>query len=132
MDKIKVLLAEDEVSLAHIVRESLEERNFTVILCTNGEQAYEQYNKHKPDILALDIMMPKIDGFDVLDILRNTPDTQGVKIIILSALSQPSDIERAKKLGADEYLVKSQNVVSDVMERIRFHLGLPPRSEQAN
>ena len=60
----------------------------------------------------------------MLDILRNTPDTTNVRVIMLTALSQPKDKERAEKLGADDYLVKSQVVISDVVERIRHHLNL--------
>ncbi|MDB5014362.1 MAG: DNA-binding response regulator, partial [Daejeonella sp.] len=63
MNTITVLLAEDELALAHIIRESLEERNFKVILCADGEIALSLYEKHKPDILVLDIMMPLKDGF---------------------------------------------------------------------
>jgi CheY-like chemotaxis protein len=69
-------------------------------------------------------MMPKISGFDVLDILRNTPETANIHVIMLTALSQPKDKERATALGADDYLVKSQVVISDVVERIKHHLGL--------
>jgi len=68
-------------------------------------------------------MMPKVSGFDVLDILRNTPETANLKVIMLTALGQPSDQERAKALGADDYLVKSQVVIADVIDRIRDHLG---------
>lgn len=66
MQKIKVLLAEDELALAHIVRESLEERNYEVLLCADGEQALQKYKANKPDILVLDVMMPKLDGFALL------------------------------------------------------------------
>ena len=69
-------------------------------------------------------MMPKISGFDVLDILRNTPETMNLQIIMLTALSQESDRERAEKLGVDEYLVKSQVMISDVIEKVREHLGI--------
>jgi DNA-binding response OmpR family regulator len=67
---VTVLLAEDEAALAHIVRESLEERGFKVIICPDGEVALKQYEKHKPDILVLDIMMPKKDGFAVAGQVR--------------------------------------------------------------
>jgi putative two-component system response regulator len=67
-------------------------------------------------------MMPKVSGFDVLDILRNTPETAKVKVVMLTALSQDSDKERAQSLGADDYLVKSQVVIADVVERIKHHL----------
>jgi DNA-binding response OmpR family regulator len=69
-------------------------------------------------------MMPKINGFDVLDILRNTPETSNVRVIMLTALSQAKDKERAESLGADDYLVKSQVVISDVVDRIKHHLGV--------
>ncbi len=74
--------------------------------------------------MILDAMMPKISGFDVLDILRNTPETMNLQIIMLTALSQESDRERAEKLGVDEYLVKSQVMISDVIEKVREHLGI--------
>jgi len=70
------------------------------------------------------VMMPKINGFDVLDTLRNTPETTNMRVILLTALSQAKDKERAEELGADDYLVKSQVVISDVVARIRHHLGL--------
>jgi DNA-binding response OmpR family regulator len=68
-------------------------------------------------------MMPKVSGFDVLDILRNTPETANVKVIMLTALSQDSEKEKADKLGADDYLVKSQVVIADVVERVKHHLS---------
>jgi len=68
--------------------------------------------------------MPKVSGFDVLDILRNTPETANVKVIMLTALSQDSDRERADSLGVDDYLVKSQVVIADVVERIKTQLGV--------
>ena len=69
-------------------------------------------------------MMPKISGFDVLDILRNTQDTMNIRVIMLTALSQPKDKERAEALGVDDYLVKSQVVIGYVVDRVRFHLGM--------
>ena len=68
--------------------------------------------------------MPKISGFDVLDILRNTPETTNVRVIMLTALSQQKDRERAEALGVDEYLVKSQVVIGDVVARVKYHLGV--------
>ncbi len=89
----------------------------------NGEDALAAAKEHKPDLVLLDAMMPKVSGFDVLDILRNTPETANLKIIMLTALSQESDKQRAQGLGVDDYLVKSQVVISDVVDRIKFHLS---------
>jgi DNA-binding response OmpR family regulator len=79
--------------------------------------------EYHPDLILLDAMMPKVSGFDVLDILRNTPETANLRIIMLTALSQDSDKERAQSLGVDDYLVKSQVVIADVVERIKHHLN---------
>ena len=73
-----------------------------------------------PDMIILDVMMPKISGFEVLDILKNTPATAQIKVIMLTALGQDSDQEKAKGLGADDYLVKSQIVISEVIDRIKY------------
>jgi DNA-binding response OmpR family regulator len=116
MDKIKVLLAEDETSLAHIIRESLEERNFSVVLCANGEQAIEQYNKQKPDILALDVMMPKTDGFEVAKKIREKDST--TPIIFITARSQVKDVVAGFELGANDYLKKPFSV-EELIVRIK-------------
>ena len=122
--KVRILLVEDDLALATAYRVRLEAEGFDVRHCPDGEQALQEAIGYRPDLILLDIMMPKISGFDVLDILRNTKETSHTKIIILTALSQPSDRQRAKDLGADEFLVKSQAVIADVMKRIRFHLGI--------
>src|ERR1700743_708935 len=116
MDKIKVLLAEDETSLAHIIRESLEERNFSVILCANGDQAIEQYNKQKPDILALDVMMPKPDGVEVAKKVREKDST--TPIIFITAKSQVKDVVAGFELGANDYLKKPFSV-EELIVRIK-------------
>ncbi len=120
----RILLVEDDLALANAYKVRMEAENFHVLHCPDGEEAMQTALDFHPDLILLDLMMPKISGFDVLDILRNTPATAHTKIIILTALSQPSDQARAKDLGADEFLVKSQAVISDVMKRIRFHLGI--------
>ena len=122
--KKKILLVEDDASLAAVYRARLELEGFDIKEEHNGEDALSAAVSYRPDLILLDVMMPKISGFDVLDILRNTPDTTNVRVIMLTALSQPKDKERAEKLGADDYLVKSQVVISDVVERIRHHLNL--------
>lgn len=122
--KKKILLVEDDTALASVYKSRLELEGFEVAHVPNGELALSTALEFKPDLVVLDAMMPKINGFDVLDILRNTPETTNVHVIMLTALSQPSDKERAKDLGADDYLVKSQVVISDVVERIRHHLGI--------
>jgi DNA-binding response OmpR family regulator len=120
----KILLVEDDDGLANVYMMRLEVEGFEVRRVSNGEEALTVVLEYRPNLVLLDVMMPEVDGFDVLDILRNTPQTGDLKIIVLTALSQDTDRQRAKDLGADDYLVKSQVVIADVIDRIKYHLGL--------
>lgn len=122
--KKRILLVEDDGSLSTVYRARLELEGFDVREVNNGEQALSVAVEYRPDLVLLDAMMPKISGFDVLDILRNTPETTNVQVIMLTALSQPKDKERAESLGVDDYMVKSQVVIGDVVARIKYRLGL--------
>jgi len=119
----KILLVEDDDALANIYIVRLQAEGFDVRRVSNGEDALDAALNYHPNLVLLDVMMPKVSGFDVLDILRNTPETANLKIIMLTALSQDSDKQRAESLGVDDYLVKSQVVIADVIERIRHHLS---------
>ena len=120
----KILLVEDDDALAAVYETRLDAEGFSVKRVANGEEALATAMAYKPDLILLDVMMPKVSGFDVLDILRNTPETTNIKVVMLTALSQDSDKERAESLGVDDYLVKSQVVIADVVERIKHHLGI--------
>lgn len=120
----KILLVEDDDALASVYLTRLQAEGFDVHRVPNGEEALASAIAYKPDLILLDVMMPRVSGFDVLDILRNTPETTNVKIVMLTALSQESDKERAESLGVDDYLVKSQVVIADVVAKIKSHLGL--------
>lgn len=122
--KKKILLVEDDEALASVYKSRLDIEGFETKGVYNGEEALAAAVDFKPDLILLDAMMPKISGFDVLDILRNTPETAHVRVIMLTALSQPKDKERAEALGVNDYLVKSQVVIGDVIERVKFHLGM--------
>ena len=119
----RILLVEDDDAIANVYQTRLQGEGFDVRRVSNGEEALAAALNYHPDLVLLDIMMPKVSGFDVLDILRNTPETANLKIIMLTALSQDSDKERADSLGVDDYLVKSQVVIADVIDRIKYHLG---------
>ena len=97
---------------------------FVVLAVYNGEDALSATLEYRPDLILLDVMMPKISGFDVLDILKNTPETKDIRVVMLTALGQEKDRKRAEDLGVNEYLVKSQVVISDVVERVKHHLGM--------
>ncbi len=114
----KILLVEDDANLALVYTSRLQAEGFDVKHELDGEEALGTALSFKPDLILLDAMMPKLSGFDVLDILRNTPQTSKIKIIMLTALGQESDKSRAAALGADDYLVKSQVMISDVVDRV--------------
>lgn len=120
----KILFVEDDDALAAVYVVRLEAEGLEVKRVANGEEALAAAIEYKPDLVLLDVMMPKVSGFDVLDILRNTPETANLKVIMLTALSQEADKKRAEELGADDYLVKSQVVITDVITRVKHHLGL--------
>jgi two-component system phosphate regulon response regulator PhoB len=122
--KKKILLVEDDNTLAGVYLARLQAEGFELKRAPNGEEALSAAIEFKPDLILLDAMMPKVSGFDVLDILRNTPETTNIRIIMLSALSQESDIKRAKDLGVDDYLIKSQVMITDVVARVKKCLGV--------
>ena len=104
MSKINVLLAEDEASLGMIVKESLETRGFSVYHAENGDDALEIYQNEKPDILVLDVMMPKKDGFTLAKEIRQ--ENKKIPIIFLTAKSQTSDVLEGFEHGGNDYLKK--------------------------
>ena len=120
----RILLVEDDDALANVYLVRLQAEGFDVRRVANGEDALAAAISYRPDLILLDVMMPKVSGFDVLDIIRNTPDTANIKVIMLTALSQDSDKQRALALGVDEYLVKSQVVITDVIDKIKSHLRM--------
>lgn len=119
-----ILLVEDDDSLANVYTMRLQAEGFKTVRVANGEEALQAALTSNPDLILLDVMMPKVSGFDVLDILRNTPETANAKVIMLTALSQPADRERAKTLGVDDYLVKSEVVIADIVDKVKQHLGV--------
>ena len=110
----KILLVEDDNNLREIYGERLLAEGYVIVSARDGEEALSVAITEKPDLIISDVMMPKISGFDMLDILRQTPETKDVKIIMMTALSQAEDKARADMLGANKYLVKSQVTLEDV------------------
>jgi DNA-binding response OmpR family regulator len=124
--KPKVLFIEDDMTLSRIFTMRLEAEDFEVLAVNDGDTALQQAKVFRPDLIVCDIMMPNLSGYDVINILRNTMETSLSKIVAMSALSAPEDIDKAMAAGADDYIVKSQMVIDDIMDRFRSHLGLEP------
>ena len=119
----KVMLVEDDNNLREIYEARLAAEGYEIVSAADGEAALALAIKEKPDLIISDIMMPKVSGFDMLDILRSTTKTKNCKIIMMTALNQAEDKARAEKLGADMYLVKSQVTLEDVVRAAKGVLG---------
>lgn len=115
----KIMLVEDDNNLREIYGARLLAEGHVIVAAQDGEEALALAVKEKPDLIISDVMMPRISGFDMLDILRNAPETKDTKVIMMTALSQAEDKARADKLGADRYLVKSQVTLEDVANVVR-------------
>lgn len=119
----KILLVEDDNNLREIYEARLQAEGYTIISAKDGEEALVVAKKEKPDLIISDVMMPRISGFEMLDILRNTDGLKEVKVIMLTALGQAEDKTRADSLGADRYLVKSQVTLEDIVKAAQELLG---------
>ena len=119
----KILLVEDDKSLREIYGVRLMAEGYEIVSAGDGEEALAMAIKERPDLIVSDVMMPKISGFDMLDILRSTTETKDVKVIMMTALSSDDQRARGEALGADRYLVKSQVGIEDVVRTVHDVLG---------
>ncbi len=135
----KVMIVEDDDSLREIYGIRLTAEGYAVVSARDGEEALAVAVRERPDLIVSDVMMPKISGFDMLDILRSTPETRNIKVIMMTALSSDEQRQRGENLGADRYLVKSQAGIEDVVNVVHEVLGdrnpqgvINPAPEQAS
>ncbi|MGA2417679.1 MAG: response regulator [Candidatus Staskawiczbacteria bacterium] len=132
-----ILIAEDEDFLVQALKDNLTADGCTVDVAKDGEEAIEKVGKKKPDIILLDLLMPKKDGFYVLEELKKNPKWKLIPVIVLSNLGEDTAIKRAMELGADDYFVKSQHPIEEVIEKVKDYLegrktakGSPKKSEK--
>jgi CheY-like chemotaxis protein len=119
----KILLVEDDKSLREIYGVRLLAEGYDIVSAGDGEEALAMAIKERPQLIVSDVMMPKISGFDMLDILRSTSETKEIKVIMMTALSSEDQRARGEALGADRYLVKSQVGIEDVVRTVHDVLG---------
>ena len=119
----KVMVVEDDAALREIYSIRITAEGYEVVSAGDGEEALAMAVREKPDLVLSDVMMPKISGFDMLDILRATPETANIKVVMMTALSSDDQRQRGERLGADRYLVKSQVGIEDVVNTIHEVLG---------
>src|SRR5690606_5970455 len=126
----KIMLVEDDKSLREIYGVRLLAEGYDIVSAGDGELALAMAIKERPDLIISDVMMPKISGFDMLDILRSTTETRNIKVIMMTALSSEEQRARGEQLGADRYLVKSQVGIEDVVRVVHEVLGDAPGAQR--
>lgn len=126
-NKIKILIAEDDIFLVDVFKVKFESKNFEVKVALDGEQVIKALKDYEPTVILLDILMPNMDGFETLKALKKNPKWRKIPVIVTTNLSQSSDQEKAMKLGADDYLVKSNTSLETIVKKILFY----SKSEEA-
>ena len=121
--KKKILLAEDDKFIQKAYEDGFKRNGFDVIIASDGSEAMEKIRKDSPDIVLLDLIMPKKNGFDVLKEIRGDKSLKSIPVLILSNLGQDSDINKCKKIGATDYLVKADYSMSEVVSKINNYIG---------
>lgn len=119
---MKILIAEDDKFLANAYRVKLKKAGFDIKLASDGVEALAALDSFKPDLVLLDLVMPKKDGFAVLSEIRNNSEHANLPVIVATNLGQKEDTEKAKKLGATDYIVKSDLSMKDIIEKIKSHI----------
>ncbi len=125
----KIMLVEDDKSLREIYGVRLLAEGYDIVSAGDGEEALAMAIKDRPQLIISDVMMPKISGFDMLDILRSTTETKNIRVIMMTALSSDEQRQRGEQLGADKYLVKSQVGIEDVVKAVHEVLQDKPGSQ---
>src|SRR3989344_6181112 len=118
----KVLIVEDEDILAKVLEEKFQDEKFEVAVAGDGELALELAKSFKPNVIILDLILPKKDGFDVLRDLKSHPELKQIPVVILSNLGQDEELKRGLALGAADYLVKTQHPIKEVVEKVKAQL----------
>lgn len=119
----KILVVEDDNFLRDLLARKLGQEDCQFIAAIDGENALRILNEDKPSIILLDLILPGIDGFEVLTKIKENPDVKNIPVVILSNLGQDSDIKRAKELGADDFLIKANFSIDEVITKIKELAG---------
>jgi len=122
--KIHLLVVEDDDFLVKMYDSGLTKEGFQVSTAEDGEAGVTTAGEVKPDLILLDLILPKMDGFSCLEKLKENPATKRIPVVILSNLGQDSDIKRGLEMGAEDYLIKTDYTVKQVGEKVRKILGL--------
>ncbi|MFA6296117.1 MAG: response regulator [Patescibacteria group bacterium] len=115
----KILIVEDETALLYALKAELSQNDFEVIEAIDGEKGLQALEKQIPDIIILDLLLPGIDGFEVLQRIKSKPEMKNIPVIILTNLGDKESVEKGKKLGADDYLIKTDYSLEEVINKLK-------------
>lgn len=125
--KIKILLADDEPDIRDVMAKKIAQEGYTVIVAEDGQEAWEKIKKEDPDVILLDLNMPKLDGFEVLrNVRENSPSTKWQPVVIISGRTELEDMQKGFSLEADHYITKPCHI-ADVLKAIQLMLALIPQ-----
>ncbi len=127
-----ILLVDDDLTLREMYSERLKAEGFVVDTAKDGEEALQKATDSHPNIVLLDIMMPKINGLDVLKRLKNQPETKDIPVIVLTALIQDREKMESITHGADDYIVKSEIMPGEVIQKVKDLLAKAPAPGDAS
>jgi len=115
----KILVVEDDKFVRELISQKLTEEKFGVSAAKSGEEGVEKIESEMPDLILLDLILPGIDGFEVLSRIRKNPKTEKIPVIVLSNLGEKGDVDRGIKLGANDYLIKAHFTPKEIVEKVR-------------
>jgi DNA-binding response OmpR family regulator len=118
----KILIVEDDKFLRELIARKLISENYEIIEAIDGEEGLKKVKEQKPDLILLDLILPGIDGFEVLTKMKEDPTLSSIPVIILSNLGQREDVEKGLKLGAVDYLVKAHFTPNEIVEKVKAAL----------
>lgn len=120
---LKVLLVEDDEFLREICKKKLEKEGFNVVVAVDGTEALKKIENENPKLILLDVILPGVDGFEILKAVKGNMKTANVPVIMLTNMGQTSEVEKGLNLGADEYIVKAHYTVGEIIEKIKMVLN---------
>ncbi|MBI2451197.1 MAG: response regulator [Parcubacteria group bacterium] len=115
--KLFVLIIDDDPFLSEMYSTRFKQDKFEADVAVNGEEGFQKAKEKKPDLILLDVVMPKMDGFETLKALKDNIETKGIPVILLTNLGQREDVEKGLKLGADDYVIKAHFTPTEVLKR---------------
>lgn len=119
----KILLVEDEELIITLLERKLAQEGYEVILARNGVEGLERMRETKPDLILLDIVMPKMGGFELMEEMEKDEELKDIPVIIISNSGQPVELDRAKKLGAKDWLIKTEFDPQEVIDKVKKQIG---------